>query len=897
MSDNILSERSLHCYNCSNSVYYNIRDRNPAPGWEHYKGFSMCPYCLKERDEDSPKEEIMCNSCGEKTEHSIHKWPKDWIESYWSGDLACPKCDLYYECDGCHKVEGTRDNYPDGWKHGGEEWHPQYCGDCVKKYTCDKCYFVANNEKTNGVCPNHNPYAAIAWEKTSSIVAKVICDHGLFTDGPQCKNEILEKEDNYNTVNRVWGNAYAWMRRPQLEDFTRLHFCPEHKSLHHVDYWEDDYKKNNGCGELLGKYGQCPICDKQDEKTLKEYSDAWGFDKKASDNSFVCQACCYDKPIDQMNKYKSSVYCNDCYNQFKKREKREYSDAWGFDKKATAEDDKCDLCGEPVDNGLFDLDANGCCMGCHDCEEEVNHGGRAGSCNFCGNSDTEQAKIYRKEYVDAWGFDKKADNFFSLDQPNEAIMPGMAQDKNNTDGLGFGSTSNPESGKEGVPTNSPSMQDYENGLSSAASKKTSYYVVRCDECDKEKTCDDYKEWRDDERTSGTEYAKHFCPDCKDKYCLECGDRIHSHHELESQICDECHYCDETQGKYNQCTRCDGEDEEYFKQLSKEYSDAWSSKESNVKKATRYAVCDDCDKSENLMDWEGGTVHAVNYDRLLGEGGWAQSGYADYCPDCKNKYCPECGDTLEPENYGKKCGKYGQCATFEDSNEKIEDEYSNLWKESSKKFSYYERVAYCDGCDKENPDGDEYPPHNWVKATAKAAKDPHNYKKDKEQHFCDECNDSHCVDKWDGHYLVNSGCGSKLSSYNICRTCKPISQEEYNDAWITKEASALFGAQCDDCGKKEYGLDWYNDSPYGWERVGSINGGIDEVGHYCENCAPKFCTDEKMRNLSNKGLDERDIKYDYDSEGCGTFLKNGRCFRCFPKTKEEKTKEYTDAWKF
>jgi len=135
---------------------------------------------------------------------------------------------------------------------------------------------------------------------------------------------------------------------------------------------------------------------------------------------------------------------------------------------------------------------------------------------------------------------------------------------------------------------------------------------------------------------------------------------------------------------------------------KHFMDSW--KESS-KLATRYVTCDECDEAENLMDWEGGTSVSPNYNRLLGEGGWRQHGYADYCNDCQKHYCQECGDPMPEKKWGGKCGDYENCNTWEDSNDKIEEDFANKWKNSSK----VNVLTVCDGCGAKSQDN--YNPFN------------------------------------------------------------------------------------------------------------------------------------------------------------------------------------------
>lgn len=110
-----------------------------------------------------------------------------------------------------------------------------------------------------------------------------------------------------------------------------------------------------------------------------------------------------------------------------------------------------------------------------------------------------------------------------------------------------------------------------------------------------------------------------------------------------------------------------------------------------------------------MDWESGNPASPSYHRLLGEGGWLQIGHNDYCSDCKNHYCPECGADLPEEKYGKKCGSYGNCDAWpEDSDKKIEQDYSNGWGFKSSK--QVQVITICDGC---GARGQQNNKHEWV----------------------------------------------------------------------------------------------------------------------------------------------------------------------------------------
>jgi len=815
-------------------------------------------------------------------------------------------------------------------------------------------------------------------------IKKATMTYGADCDHPGCN----EHEDgiSYFYYPHDWETVNLNLGDPDV----LAHLCPKHKDRYCTDQhiqrkyakknnkqYEDCYGyANDGCGEFLNKYGLCNNCEATEEETEKDYNDAWGFDKKASENSFVCDRCCYDHHIKNMNKYGNGVFCEDCFDEINKKEEQDFMNGWGFGKDSSVkqamwDDDNrhfrcdechkiggkngeqgnsgeaakkgwkfgygliycpgcwqnkiCHNCWEPKLDTIYDQckycegddkeyeqdyndawgfnkkastfhhcdheDQNGKCKNivhhddydeldnwyhniwrgpkddptihlnfdnqycpehkglhcsncempldidsisdgydecfhCHDCEANK---GKYGQCKRCEPDEdwedefaqswkkkeaTIQAKVIcdhmgcDKEYNGGWGIGTKKDlpndwaratrdthpdddqdlmadshfcpdhkdlhcvdeapyygcgyklhndgtcgtlmctyrnmdrhaewknendfmnawtvkeaiSYFSLDQPNEAIMPGMAQDTGDTDGLGFGSTPNPDPGKDGMATDAPSMQDYERGLSSAASKLSSHNPdllcflsdggVKCPSCiqksfpgkdiEHDKLVDEY----------GTTLQPIYPWD------------VHGYHD--SLYCDNC--------------------SEYI--LGED-------------------TCGHCEDTH-----PGPNMH------------WDNEHDCYICPPCAgyNTFCPRCKSWKE--------GEYGQCLNCDGSDKNYEDNFSKAWL---KKRASFEKVIFCDGCNKPNPNLDEYTPRGWGRASLQGF--PYNnptgenalhYDESMERHFCPECKKNKHLDTHtnDPHNMT-FGCGEELGEYGQCQDCDGSDEEienDYSNAW-------------------------------------------------------------------------------------------------------------------
>jgi len=952
------------------------------------------------------------------------------------------------------------------------------------------CVDDANHHLTttkNGCGSLLGPYGKCTWcsNQTEDGLVKEYADAWGFNkkastffhcDEEGCNNIVYH--DDYETLG-------DWLSGEQDYDF-----CPEHKKLHCVDRDEIGH----GCGELLNKYSLCDDCEATEEDTEENYKNAWGFDKKASENSFVCDKCCYDHHIKNMNKYGDCVYCKDCYDQIKKEVKKDYKDAWGFNKDSSMHSTGEIDCDHPLCNKIVDLEdaidknwqtagqtaggekdiadfcpehaqlycidqwdeegrnllKTGCgkklnkknagifgqCLDCdgkdskayfnawgfdkkasshnpdllcflsdggvkcpsciqksfpgkdiehdklvdeygttlqpiypwdvhgyHDslyCDncseyilgedtcghcEDTHPGpnmhwddkhdcyicppcagdttfcprckswkeGKYGQCETCDGSNEE----YQKDYKDAWGFDKKAStfhhcdeegcknivyhddedalenwflgkqdsdycpehakercpnctnlkgkygqclvcdgldenikknydnawglkkaiNYFSLDQPNEAIMPGMAQDTGDTDGLGFGSTPNPDPGKDGMATDAPSMQDYERGLSSAASKEA-FIKIFCDSC-----------YSEIPRYEG------YDPGNGSHYCNECS----------------------------------------IKQ-PEVYNDAWGFD----KKASfeRVIFCDRCGEHDPNFDqyinskWGRASLNGFK-DKTPGLD-YDDSEELHFCPTCKKgRHLDE--NINDPLNMtfgcGQKLGKFGQCTLCEGSDKKF---YNSAWgfgKKSNADLT--NRSIQCGN----HKTGDDEICHNSFqiglreRPVQKAIEN--GWTIQNQQFVCPKHTDINRCNK----------CGWKIeNSSTICPHCDFVTHN-YNKAWgFDKKATMTYGADCDHpgCNEHEDGLDYDMDHPIGWETVHYQNGDPDSLSHVCPLHKNLYCTDQYQQRLYAKfNNKEYNDCYGYAEDGCGSKLDKdkGRCLNCEPLTKEEKKQDYNKAWGF
>jgi len=302
-----------------------------------------------------------------------------------------------------------------------------------------------NNICTDSTCQLYLPYEKTKkykeeykdiWKKKSSYLVRIKCDH------PFCETRSEQEYPvDTNICPTRWGSAGLEMQDPDEQ----LHYCPEHKKNYCLDDLIDGI---DGCGVRLSDYGQCTTnwCEQQglsDSQYEKDYKNVWA--KNAGVGTFI--------------------YCDHCNKIGGSLDESDHLIDNGWEQ--AKNNDEYDYCPDCWPKKDF----------CHNCGNDEYFIGKYGQCIDCDATDEE----YEKDYKSIWNT-KKAINYFSLDQPNESIMPGMAQTQINNgvtvddasldDGLDFGSSPNPNSGMEdNVTQNFPGMHDYERGLSSAASKQ------------------------------------------------------------------------------------------------------------------------------------------------------------------------------------------------------------------------------------------------------------------------------------------------------------------------------------------------------------------------------------------------------------------------------------------
>lgn len=513
----------------------------------------------------------------------------------------------------------------------------------------------------------------------------------------------------------------------------------------------EDLNECNQCGALYHPSTEMHVCglcdcghDEQDHVTLPsgfsrcnhcdcDLYEGWtgkigkkqatfNFDKEASVVPMVqCDRCFtlgYDldnlhhmlnegwkKPND--NKYDDTIFCPDCWKK----------------------NDFCHECGYP----------------------EL---GKYNQCIDCDGDDEE----YEEKYKNSWGFGKKqAINYFSLDEPNSAIMPGMAQN---------GSVEEPTA-ESGLATNFPTMRDYEDMESTTASKTAGWMnMAFCNECGDTPEYGDFvpSDWHEDELGE-----KHLCHKCFNP-------KIH---------CPKC--LEPTIGKYGQCTGCDGDDEDY----SEDYAGDWGLK----KKGTRLNVirCDEpgCgnttvtnDDSESTSSLGGSFMMNEQKNPRWGiteTGGstWPSSahGAKHYCPGHAPSYC--CNDDLSDHHFTKSgCGSkliYGKCPNCDGvTEESIINNYQDVWglkdfnKESSKLAwdsvlgmrKNATALIQCDGCKKtetfpEDSAPDEFDFDHFYDQGWEGSWMHHG------PHFCPNCIKTRCpscYDHTDGGYCKDCAGG-------------------------------------------------------------------------------------------------------------------------------------------
>ena len=667
------------------------------------------------------------------------------------------------------------------------------CGERLNKYNkCDWC-----DDTEENIEKDYKDAWGLKKAYRSADLILFLSDGSI--ECPECIEKAnpgkdIEKDDVYSSYDHKTRMTPIYDHHIGGNEATYCHNCSEHIYGNNTcgkchDDWSGDTawsneeqmylcptcddKRCSECYDYKGKYNQCPNCYGSDKKYEQDYKDAWGL-KKASDNSFVCDSCLVDIPIDQMNKYNNGVFCNDCYNQLKKREKQEYLDAWGFDKKATVEDDKCVFCGKSVDNGLFDLDANECCINCHDCDEEVNHGGNAGACNFCGSFDTDQAKIYLKNYSDAWGLKKKAGRVNAYVCDHQGCDRYIKDTEANKNGWEIANqTYNLETfcpdhkDQHCVDVHAVTPEDpWSKRFGCGSLLQPNGRCPKCNSSTKSRWCDDEdgcdQHFDINKRKNivaengwGYGHGKFLCPTHSlDNRCSDCLNKLTAS---------------------NLCRKCNKDTFDYI--------DAWGLK----KKASTFHHCDHQDQTgtckniaqyddeDELYNWRSDSFYDTKHNMVyIGND-------RHYCPEHKNLYCRQCDIPMQKEdiadgynecfnchNCNDNKGKYGQCQRCIDD-EEVEQEYSDAWGLKKKALNYFsldqpneaimpgmaqnepnpdsgmednvtqdfpgmhdyerglsaaasvkkssfEKVIFCDECGKHNPNLDEYVPRGWGRAS-------------------------------------------------------------------------------------------------------------------------------------------------------------------------------------
>ena len=602
-----------------------------------------------------------------------------------------------------------------------------------------------NNICTDSTCQLYLPYEKTKkykeeykdiWQKKSSYLVRIKCDH------PFCETRS-EKEypvDSTGCPTR-WGSAGVEIQDPDEQ----LHYCPEHKKNYCLD---DLINGIDGCGVRLSDYGQCTTnwCEQQglsDAQYEKDYKDTWT--KNAGVGTFI--------------------YCDHCNKIGGGLDESDHLIDNGWEH--ARDNDESDFCPDCWSNENF----------CHKCGDDA-FIGKYGQCTDCDATDEE----YEKNYKNVWNT-KKAINYFSLDQPNESIMPGMAQTQINNgitvddasldDGLDFGSSPNPNSGMEdNVTQNFPGMHDYERGLSSAASKQDDDLYPSYEDMMK-----DYKDafWHGIDksdyfraRTIDLKWAKQPITHKEILEANSVGAKVRDYAfvremGLPHEKAIDAHNKGANLGEYGHEIYYGTPNEEILDALTKgrtvywnkeinDYQNAWGfGKTSYYERITH---CDECDKRSPDGD--------ENLPRGWAKASGAEAGTAEYnhnndehyCEDCKKDRCLDEWDgyTMKNIGCGNKIGKFGQCPSCDRTDDQYAQEYKNIWN----KTSYYERITHknkknskkitaslavkCDLCDRI-----EEIPYTGFNYNYFYDKGWDGTPDDQGPHFCPNCMENKCPD--------------------------------------------------------------------------------------------------------------------------------------------------------
>jgi len=223
---------------------------------------------------------------------------------------------------------------------------------------------------------------------------------------------------------------------------------------------------------------------------------------------------------------------------------------------------------------------------------------------------------------------KTAINYFSLDESNAAIMPGMSNGQDDSS-----SDVNSKSPFEdtGRATNFPSMRDYEDMLSTTASYQTSLFCdfPLCNERIVGQSVHDElphgwgaagAQTALDQGESDATY--NFCPRHVNEHCVDdewgegCGNSLDSRGRCREPGCE---------GHNNF---------RHQRQLDKEWDD--------VKLGSLYVYCDGCGEANTPFDSASPNWHIEDIYP------------PHFCPECVGKRCSQCLDELRSEDPGPLC---------------------------------------------------------------------------------------------------------------------------------------------------------------------------------------------------------------------------------------------------
>ena len=874
-----------------------------------------------------------CNEYNDM-DHDIAS-PLGWETSGWRNTkpedvmIFCPKHkNIYCTDDYIQRKDAKYKNIDYDFNTDGDDG----CGRKLNKYgECNSCERNENEIEQN---------YANSWgfgKKATRIIAYV-CDH------PGCNNYIEDSK----AVKNGWGEAYShkWSNP--------ITFCSEHKHQYCIKRGSDKTLFYYGCGELLNKYNKCNDCEEPEQKTEQEYSDSWGFGKKASrfddvigyvyDSDIHCLECTHQQfkdtdnledsegnPISPMFRehdfdYKNDIcggcgtpiYEDECHHCGEttpgyQLESSPYKHTWGMvchdcllkDPHIEERDDYCNKCGK---SNIF-IKGSKNCLNCDKGKLDPHNIGMLGQCLQCDGSDEEL-------YSDSWGFGKKASTFHHCDhQDQTGTCKNIAQYDDEDELYNWSSDSfydtkhhmvhigndrhycpehknlycrqcnipmqkediadgytecfnchncNDNIGKYGVCQRCIPNEDFEEEYTDAwgFGKKASYEGdwIYCDH----PCCDgiEHADFRDD---TGWESAKankiHFCIDHAPLHCTDdwdwgnteflkvgCGDKLNV-------------------GKYGQCVTCEGSD----KKIEKEYSDGWGF----GKKALNYFSLDQPNEAimpgmaQNEPNPDSGMEDGVtqdfpgmhDYERGLSAAASKENDLWSEDDDLGLQSEMETdGGTVAQMNKIPKCYFCEEDASFDANTDVLYGGSNSPWAymctpcwmdKSDGKLGWgkgqrivqasFEKVIFCDDCGDPDPDLGEYVNKNWGRASLNGfskddPKNPTKYDDWQELHFCPNCKEGrHLDDNINDPFKMTFGCGSKMNSFGECSQCFGDDQsyvDDYASGWgFNKKAmwdEDNYHFRCDEC-LKIGGVEGEEDKAHdkGWM--------MDYGLMYCPNC--------------------------------------------------------------